>query len=76
MSVSDILREAIDRLPGSLWLRMEFTEMLLRENQELEEAEKQLGEALRINPKQKAARLRLQQLLQKRENWAAANATA
>jgi predicted Zn-dependent protease len=62
-----VLAEAISRNPNDLWLRLLLAEVLFREGKDLDEAERQLTAALALDPKQPAARERLQQVRQRRE---------
>ncbi len=61
-----LMREAIGKSPRNTWLRMLFSDILAREDKNLDEAERQLQELLAIDPKQKRAGQRLEELRQRR----------
>jgi glycosyltransferase involved in cell wall biosynthesis len=65
-----VLAEAVARAPHALWLRLMLSEVLVREGKDPDEAERQLTAVLAIDPKQTAARERLQRLRQKRAETA------
>jgi len=62
-----IMQQAIANDPRHLWLRLLYAEMLLREGKDPKETKRQLEEVLAIDPKQKWACQRLQELRRKPE---------
>jgi tetratricopeptide (TPR) repeat protein len=67
-----VMKEAVARSPRSIWLRSFLSDLLLRQGNDLGEAENHLREILRIDPKHKAARQRFQQVQQRRKDKALA----
>ena len=66
-----VMEEAIAQTPSFTWLRLLYCDMLLHQDKDPDKAEQQLTEVLAIDPKQKAASQRLQQLRRKRQEAAA-----
>jgi tetratricopeptide (TPR) repeat protein len=71
VNAQEIMRQAIAQAPRNIWLRMLLTDMMLRDGKDLDGAERLLQEVLAIEPKQKLASQRLQELRERRAGSAA-----